>query len=236
MNITYCQDYEEMSEKAARLVTREIRERKDLLLCAATGNSPAGLYARLAGQGAQDPAGFGALRIIKLDEWGGLPENHPATCEHYLRTRLVDPLRIGPERYVSFRSDPPDPAAECARIQAALDAGGPIDLCVLGLGRNGHLGFNEPAAALEPHCHVARLSETSQGHAMVQTLPDKPAFGLTLGMRDVLLARRIVLLVWGSDKAEPLRALLSGRITTQLPASLLWLHPRVDCLIGGLIG
>ncbi len=232
MNITYCKGYGEMSEKAAWIVTREIQKKRDLLLCAATGNSPAGLYAQLAGQGAKDPAFFEALRIIKLDEWGGLPQNHPATCEHYLRTRLVDPLHIGPERYLSFQSAPPDPAAECARIQTALDAGGPIDLCVLGLGSNGHLGFNEPAAGLEPHCHVARLSETSQEHTMVRALGDKPAFGLTLGMRDVLLARRIILLVWGANKAEPLRALLSGKITTQLPASLLWLHRQVDCLIG----
>ncbi|MBD0257845.1 MAG: 6-phosphogluconolactonase [Cytophagales bacterium] len=232
MNITYCKGYEAMSEMAASVVTREIENRHDLLLCAATGHSPAGVYAQLAGQGAKDPAFFGALRVVKLDEWGGLPENHPATGEHYLRTRLVDPLRIAPERYLSFRSAPPDPVAECARIRAALDAGGPIDLCILGLGSNGHLGFNEPAAGLEPHCHVARLSETSRGHTMVEALSDKPAFGLTLGMRDILLAGRIILLVWGANKAEPLRALLSGQITTQLPASLLWLHPRVDCIVG----
>ncbi len=232
MNITYCKGYGAMSETAASLVTREIEKKRDLLLCAATGSSPAGLYAQLAAQGAKDPACFGELRVIKLDEWGGLPENHPATCEHYLRTRLVDPLRIPPERYLSFRSAPPDPAAECARIRAALDDAGPIDLCILGLGANGHLGFNEPAAGLEPHCHVARLSETSLGHNMVQAVPDKPAYGLTLGMRDILLARRIVLLVWGENKAEPLRALLAGKITTGVPASLLWLHPRVDCVIG----
>jgi len=232
MNITHCKGYEAMSRMAASVVTREIEKRRDLLLCAATGNSPGGLYAQLAGQGAKDPAFCGELRVIKLDEWGGLPENHPATCEHYLRTRLVDPLRIAPERYLSFQSNPPDPVAECARIAAALGAGGPVDLCILGLGRNGHLGFNEPAARLEPHCHVARLSETSLGHSMVGALGDKPAFGLTLGMRDILLARRIILLVWGADKSEPLRALLAGKITTQLPASLLWLHRRVDCLIG----
>jgi galactosamine-6-phosphate isomerase len=232
MNITYCQGYEAMSETSASMAIREIEKRRDLLLCAATGNSPSGLYAQLARQGAKDPAFFRGLRIIKLDEWGGLPENHPATCEHYLRTRLVDPLRIPPERYLSFQSAPPDPAAECARIRAALDATGPIDLCILGLGRNGHLGFNEPAAVLEPHCHVARLSETSLGHHMVQAIRDKPSFGLTLGMRDIMQAGRIILLVWGENKAEPLRTLLSGKITTGVPASLLWLHPRVDCVIG----
>ncbi len=232
MNITYCKGYEAMSQMAASLVNQEIEKKKDLLLGAATGSSPAGLYAQLAGQGAEDPACFGALRIVKLDEWGGLPENHPASCEHYLRTRLVDPLNIPPERYLSFQSASPDPVAECARIQAALDASGPIDLCILGLGSNGHLGFNEPASQLEPHCHVARLSEASRGHHMVQALSDKPAFGLTLGMRDILLAGRIILLVWGENKAEPLRALRAGKLTTQLPASLLWLHRRVDCLIG----
>ncbi len=232
MHITYCRHYEEMSEKAASLVISEIEKKKNLLLCAATGNSPAGLYARLVEKQAKNETFFDQVRVIKLDEWGGLPQNHPASCEHYLRTRLLDPLEISPSRYIAFQSDSPDPAEECARIQSALDKSGPIDICILGLGSNGHVGFNEPASFLQPHCHLANLSAHSLGHTMVGSLNNKPGYGLTLGMRDIMLSGKIILLIWGENKRTITDELLSGKISTQLPTSILWLHPHVDCLVG----
>src|SRR5690349_5187207 len=112
MNIIHCRDYEEMSEKAASLVTQEIVRNKNMLLCAATGNSPTGLYAKLAERSQNDKAFFNHLRLIKLDEWGGIPENHPSSCEYYLQTKLLEPLNVSPERYISFQSNPADPVAE----------------------------------------------------------------------------------------------------------------------------
>jgi len=232
MNIIHCQGYAEMSDVAAALVSREIEAKKDLLLCAATGGSPQGLYARLATQAQQQFSFFDQLRVIQLDEWGGLPPGHPASCAYYLQQHLLNPLAISPDRCLSFQPDAADPVQECARVQSALEASGGIDLCILGLGNNGHLGFNEPAPFLEPHCHVAQLAESSQHHAMVQSLDEKPSYGLTLGMSDILHARHILLLIAGQNKENVTEAFLTGQITTQLPASLLWLHPRVDCLIG----
>ncbi len=232
MRIVHCEGYAEMSRRAAAVLLDEVGKKPDLLLGAATGNSPAGLYAQLAGKAAQDPSFFNRLRVVKLDEWGGLPHAHPASCEYYLRTQLLGPLAVTLDRYLSFQSQPPDPVRECARLQAALAAQGPIDVCILGLGANGHLGFNEPAAFLTPHCHVARLSEPSLGHSMVAALPEKPAYGLTLGMADILQARKIILLIWGQNKQPVVDAWLTRQVTTGLPASLLWLHPNVDCFIG----
>ncbi|QHT68459.1 galactosamine-6-phosphate isomerase [Rhodocytophaga rosea] len=232
MNIIHCRDYEEMSGKAATLVIQEVERKKNLLLCAATGNSPTGFYAKLVEKSEKDKIFFDQLKVIKLDEWGGIPENHPSSCEYYLQTKLVEPLRIPPERYISFQSNPTDPAAECARIQAELDTQGPIDLCILGIGANGHIGFNEPALFLEPHCHIARLSGHSLTHTMVQSLNDKPTYGLTLGLQDIMRSRKIILLISGKNKEQIIQEFLSGKITTRLPASLLWLHPDVDCLIG----
>jgi galactosamine-6-phosphate isomerase len=232
MKIVHCEGYAEMSQQAAAVLLGQIGQKPNLLLCAATGSSPAGLYDQLAGKAVQDASFFNQLRVIKLDEWGGLPDAHPASCEYYLRTKLLEPLAITPDRYLSFHSDPPDPVGECDRLQAALEAHGPVDVCILGLGANGHLGFNEPAAFLTPHCHVAHLSEQSLGHSMVQTLQDKPAYGLTLGMADILRARKIILLIWGQNKQPVVEAWLTRRISTQLPASLLWLHPDVHCFIG----
>jgi galactosamine-6-phosphate isomerase len=150
----------------------------------------------------------------------------PASCDRSLRQALVDPLRLH-DRYVSFDSVPGDAKMECARIARWLKQHGPIDTCVLGLGLNGHLGFNEPGEFLQPHAHVAQLSDTSMSHAMLDHARSRPTHGLTLGMADLLHARNVLLLVNGPKKAASLRRLLSGQITTDFPASLLWLHPNV---------
>lgn len=231
MRLIRCEDYEALSAQAASLVIAEITQQRDLLLCAATGRSPIGLYEALVRKAQTDGALFDALRIIQLDEWGGLSENAPHSCERYLRTRLLDPLGISPARYLGFASAAPEPEEECRRIRSALAQHGPIDVCVLGLGINGHIGFNEPGTVLLPHCHVARLSDDSRRHAMVGSMNEAPHFGLTLGLQEILAARRILLLVTGEGKQHALTGLLSGEVSTTLPASFLWLHGNTDCLI-----
>ena len=231
MNVRYCEDYDSLSAQAGALVVAEIKQQRNLLLCAATGNSPLGLYEELTKKAEAERALFAALRIIKLDEWGGIPGHDPGSCEHYLKTRVLDPLAVAADRYISFASTPAEPAAECERIRSELAQRGPINVCILGLGINGHIGFNEPGPFLMPHCHVARLSDESRRHAMVRSMDGAPHFGLTLGMQEILAARRIILLVAGAGKHHALAGLLSGEVSTSLPASFLWLHPNVDCLI-----
>jgi galactosamine-6-phosphate isomerase len=222
-------DYEAMSRRAAVFVERAVRKEPELLLCLATGSSPTRMYQVLGETSAKEPSLFSRATVIKLDEWGGLPPEHPATCETYLRRHVLAPLGVTVDRYVGFRADARDPRAECERVAAAL-GGRRIGLSVLGLGVNGHLGFNEPGDALHAHAHVASLSAESQAHPMVRETGAVVSFGLTLGMADLLHSRRVLLLVNGPHKREPLRRLLSGEITTRFPASLLWLHPDVTCV------
>jgi galactosamine-6-phosphate isomerase len=219
-------DHEAVSRHAADWLIDRLRHNPSALWCLATGATPMRAYALVAEQGTREPALFAKCRVIKLDEWGGLPPDDPATCEHHLRSSLISPLGLN-ERYVAFDSRPADPEVECHRIAEWLAANGPIDTCVLGLGVNGHVGFNEPAASLQPHAHVAQLSESSLAHAMLGQSAARPHFGLTLGMADLIQSRHVLLLVTGSAKRGPLRQLLGGRITTQFPASLLDLHPNV---------
>ncbi len=219
-------DHESMSAAAADWLERRVRARPGLLLCLATGATPMRSYELLA---ARPPALFAAARVLKLDEWGGIPMDSPATCETFLRRAIVNPLELEP-RYFGFASSPPDPALECARVAEWLAAQGPIDACVLGLGLNGHLGFNEPAESLHPHAHIATLSPESMAHSMVADLPQKPTFGLTLGVADILQSREILLLVSGAAKAAPLKQLLAAEITPRFPGTFLWLHPRVSLL------
>jgi len=218
-------DHETMSGAAADWLTRRLRTNPGALLCLATGGTPERTYELLARQ----PALLRRARLLKLDEWGGLARTDPATCEAYLQRVLVRPLGQHHTLH-GFRCRPRDPEAECRRVNAWIEANGPIDLCVLGLGVNGHLGFNEPAATLPPFAHVAKLSAASLKHGMLSAAREQPNYGMTLGLANLLASREILLVVSGSHKRAALQRLLESDVTTRFPATFLWLHPRVTLL------
>ncbi|TMM57141.1 galactosamine-6-phosphate isomerase [Maribacter algarum] len=226
MNINYFSDTETMSQKAAENVLEEIRQNPKSLLCTATGSSPKKLYQNLA----QHAKLFEKTRIIPLDEWIGLstPEG---SCHAYIEEYVLNPLQIPVAHYFGFNADALHLEQECNRIQELLKREGPIDICILGLGKNGHLGFNEPAEELQAHCHIANLAAQSQEHNMIGSSSLKPTKGLTLGMQDILAAKKIILLVSGEGKELAKEQLLSGTITTDCPATWLWKHDNTECLI-----
>jgi len=232
MKIEVCNSYDELSRKAKDIIIGEIKKNEKLLLCTATGGSPTKTYELLGKEYQEKPKLFSGLRIIKLDEWGGIPLNHLATCETYLQEYLIRPLHIPASRYISFNSNPVNASLECEHIQEKLNKEGPVDLCILGLGMNGHLAFNEPARFLQPRCHVAELSEMSLQHPMASEMQIKPAYGLTLGITDILHSRMILILINGSHKRKIVKKFLSQKISSSVPASFLWLHPNIICLIG----
>ncbi|GMV92374.1 MAG: glucosamine-6-phosphate deaminase [Candidatus Hydrogenedentota bacterium] len=220
------EDYDDMSRRGATVVTEHLRGNPSALLCAASGSSPLGLYAELAKVCAGDPQLFSALRVIKLDEWGPLTVDDPASCEFYVRTKVCEPLGVDGGRYITFRGDASDPEAECAAFASALQSAGPIDICILGMGVNGHVGMNEPADWLHETAHVAVLAKESQGHGMLANALRQPTYGMTLGMGDILRSRLVLLLVSGVKKREAMAEFMSRRISTRFPASLLWTHPN----------
>ena len=226
VRFTVLPDRSALDRQAASLIWKAADAKPGLLICLASGETPTGTYALLAGA----PARLPEARFIQLDEWAGLGAGDPASCAAYLRRTMREPLAVPPERWIGFRGDAADAAAECRRVQAALESAGPIDLCILGLGRNGHLALNEPADSVDPFSHVAALDETSRAHPMLAGSDTPVREGLTLGLGEILRARRILLLVAGAAKRAPLARLAARRITTQLPASFLWLHGDTVCL------
>lgn len=220
-----------MSREVGGLLLAQIKAKPDLLLCAATGHSPMGSYQYLAQVAALHPGLFASLRLVKLDEWGGLPEDAPESCEYYLQQHLVRPLGIAPDRFLAFHGQAANPDAECQRIQHALESIGPLDIAVLGLGQNGHLGLNEPGDVLYPHCHVAQLANTTLQHGMIQSMEAPPAYGLTLGIGELLQSRMVVLLVTGTKKEKAFDALLAQQMSTKWPVTLLWGHRNVHCWV-----
>jgi galactosamine-6-phosphate isomerase len=230
LRIIVAEDYEAGSRTAGMYLAEKLEAKPDLLLCAATGNSPTGAYEVFVGEMLVKSSFGGKMRLLKLDEWGGLDMSDPATCEDYLQQKLIRPLRISKTRYVAFQSDANAPVVECQRIQNWIETHGPIDICVLGLGLNGHLGFNEPADALIAVPHVAELTDQSLGHPMLSVTGNRPTHGLTLGMRDILASQSILLLVFGASKAKQLKRLITDGISSQFPASFLSLHEDVMCI------
>lgn len=230
MKLIRCAGYEPMSRAAAERITDVLADKGSAVLCAAAGNSPTGLYRELARAAQKDPDLFAAVRIVKLDDWLGVPPDHPASCEHYVRTHVLEPLRITSERYLGFRPDAADPAQECERVQTQLHRRG-LDVCILGLGANGHIGLNEPAPSLEVGCHIAALTDESRRHRLLADVEPKPTHGVTLGIGDILAARKIVLLITGQGKEQAISGLLSGKLSTAVPASLLALHDDVDAFL-----
>jgi len=216
-----------LGQNASEFIAKEIARHDSFVLCAATGGTPTITYRELV----KKKSAFEHVRLtlIKLDEWGGIEPTHASTCESYLQQHLIEPLSFNQERYISFRSDAPDPEAECRRIQESLHGLGRINLCILGLGMNGHIAFNEPADFLQPGCHVARLSESSQQHPMALQRSLPGTFGFTLGMADILQSETILLMVSGQKKKEIFNEFMNRKITPRLPASFLWLHPNVFC-------
>ncbi len=231
MKIEKCGSYEELSAKAKDIIISEIEKKPNLLLCAATGKSPTGTYHLLENEYQKQPKFFDHLRVIKLDEWGGIEMNNPSTCETYLQLHLIQPLKITETRYSGFSSNPEYPQKECTRIQNILDKTGPIDICILGIGMNGHLALNEPNQYLQPNSHVVKLSAKTLEHKMLTENQEKPNYGLTLGMADIMNSKMILLLIYGSNKTRIVKKFLTKRITGLVPASFLWLHPNVVCLI-----
>ena len=185
-------------------------------------------------QARRNPGLFARMRVVQLDEWGGLPGHHGASCQAYLRAHLIQPLGIEDTRFLSIDGAATDPDAECDRVARQLAAWGGVGLALLGLGINGHVGFCEPSAptahlqqANRPALrgvHAVELSAASQAHAMVAGRADVPSdaarHGLTLGLRDLTRARQLVLLVLGEHKAEVLRKVVSEPICASRPASI----------------
>jgi galactosamine-6-phosphate isomerase len=179
MRILHAETYEKMSKIGADFICETIRKNPKTVLCLATGATPKGMYHDVVNRCHQEQIRTNEIKCIKLDEWYRLPMDHPSTCEYYLQKEFIDPLHLREDQVIGFNSDAIDPFQECLRIENLIQDIS-IDICILGLGSNGHLGLNEPADHLDLDIHVASLKPSSQKHSMLENVKVKT--GMTLGM------------------------------------------------------
>jgi galactosamine-6-phosphate isomerase len=225
MKVTTAVDYAELSQLASASILNAVQEKPALFFCAATGGSPTGMYAEMA----KHAKSFTQMRVMKMDEWGIIPASHPDSCESYLRQHVLTPLAIPETRYFGFETDEADTDLTCQRMQDVIKQEGPFDVCILGLGKNGHIAFNEPADFLRPNFHKASLAATTIQHDPALSQGSEPAFGLCVGMAEILQSKKIIFLVTGKGKEAAFRQIMTKQITSDCPASFLWLHPNVEC-------
>ena len=197
-----------------------LRERPGLRMVLPTGTTPLPVYEAMAASGAS----FAGATVFLLDEFGGLASGHPQRCDTMIRP-FLDRVDLPPERLVRLDPDAPDLQAECRRYQARVDEGG-LDLVVLGLGRNGHIGLNEPGSSPSSTTRVVDLAPETVEAASRYGGEGAPVFGMTLGMHSILAAREVWLLVTGPAKHPTLDRVLTGPVTDAVPASHLRTHPN----------
>lgn len=231
MNFYYFHDFEEMSRKGFELVKKEIEKKPDLLFCVASGGSPSGLYSEMVNYQKEQPDFCSELKVVKLDEWGGLEAGSTFTSEYDVQAKFLQPLGISPERYLTIDPFTADPTGDCERMKYMLELHGPVDICILGIGVNGHIALNEPGDALNLGFHISKLAESTLNNGMIKSLKQPPTFGMTMGVGEILRAKKVLLFIAGSGKKEAFQKLLKEEVSTQFPASLLWLHPNVDVLV-----
>lgn len=233
MNIYTFRDEEQFVQTGANLISSLLHTNPRAKLGLATGSTPVGLYAKLIEMNRQGLVSFAQTTTYNLDEYVGLPENHPESYRTFMNEKFFNHVDIQIERTHVPNGNAADPEAECLNYDKMLEEFGPVDLQLLGLGHNGHIGFNEPGEALSGSTHVVELQEKtrSANARFFPTLDDVPTHAITMGVATILKARQILLLVRGEDKAEIVHRALKGPITTECPASLLQCHPNVVVLL-----
>lgn len=233
MNIVKAKDYGQMSRMAANYISAQVTLKPYCVLGLATGSSPTGTYQELIRRYQSGELDFSGVTSINLDEYKGLSPENSQSYRYFMDTNLFNHINIDKSRTYVPNGLEEDAGKACSDYDAVIENCGSIDLQLLGLGNNGHIGFNEPDTAFAKGTHCVDLAEsTIKANArFFESMDEVPKQAYTMGIRSIMQAKKILVIVSGSTKAEIVRESFTGPVTPQVPASILQLHPDV-CLIG----
>ncbi|MEO6188696.1 MAG: glucosamine-6-phosphate deaminase [Ginsengibacter sp.] len=225
MKITIENTYEEISREAVKDLLQILQRVENPLLCTASGDSPRGLYKELIKQVKENDIDISAWTFLSLDEWLGMNEEDEGSCRFHLNNDLFNPLNVDESKIIFFDGRAADPMKECSRIEKFIEDFGGIDLAIVGLGMNGHVGMNEPGTSSSSRIHIAEIDSTTQTVGQKYFKSNQQlTHGLTLGVYSILEARTIMLIVSGTKKASIVREVLEMEISEARPASFLHNH------------
>ena len=232
MKIIRTKDYADMSRKAANIISAQVIMKPDCVLGLATGGTPVGTYEKLVERYNEGDLDFSEVTSVNLDEYRGLPKEHPQSYWYFMNENLFSKVNIDPAKTNLPDGTNLDTAAECARYNGIIHKLGGIDLQLLGIGHDGHIGFNEPGEAFELETHCIDLAPTTieankrffDGN---EALVPKQAY--TMGIKTIMQARKVLVVANGKAKAQAVKDAVTGPVTPACPGSILQLHP--DCIL-----
>ncbi len=225
------------AEHAARMVAdvfvRTLTERATPVLGLATGSSPLGIYAALVDDCRAGRISFATASAVLLDEYVGLPSDHPQAYRSFIRRHLTDQVDLDPDRLFGPDVAAPDLAAACERYDLLLGELGGVDVQLLGIGSDGHIGFNEPGSSLASRTRIKTLTAATRADnaRFFGSIEDVPQHVVTQGLATIGLARHLVLVACGAAKAAPVARAVEGPLTAMCPASVLQLHPHATVVV-----
>ena len=230
MKIIITKDYEELSVKAAEVMLGVVKQNPRAVLGLATGTTPLGLYSRIIADHKENGTDYSKIRTVNLDEHKGLPKTHEQSYAYFMKKNLFDGLGITPEQTNIEDGTAKDEKAECLQYDALLEEL-PRDIQLLGLGSNGHIAFNEPGTSFGSGTHVVTLAESTikDNARLFEDIFEVPRKAYTMGIKQIMQAKKILILASGANKAEAVYKTVKGEVTEQVPASVLQLHP--NCIL-----
>ena len=225
-------DYDAASLVAAQLVANQIKEKEDSILGLATGSSPVGMYKELVDMYNAGEISFKKIRTVNLDEYAGLADDDINSYHYFMNQHLFSKVDIDPANTHLPNGIAADPDAECASYEAKVQSLGGADLQVLGLGENGHIGFNEPGTPFTEVTHLVDLTESTirANSRLFEKIEDVPRQAYSMGIKTIMSAKHILLIVTGTVKADALAKVLNGPVTVDVPGSILQTHPDVTVI------
>lgn len=230
MIIIITKDYVGLSVRAAKVMLEVVKENPYAVLGLATGTTPLGLYAHMIADHEKYGTSYAHIRTVNLDEYKGLPKTHEQSYAYFMRKNLFDGLDIDPENTNIENGMAEDEEKECTRYDALLGRL-PRDIQLLGLGSNGHIAFNEPGTPFGSGTHVVTLAESTvkDNARLFDDISEVPRKAFTMGIRQIMQAKKILILASGANKADAVYKMVKGDVTESVPASVLQLHP--DCIL-----
>lgn len=233
MKIYKAKDYKDMSRKAANIISAQVIMKPNCVLGLATGSTPIGTYDQLVEWYNKGDLDFSEVTTVNLDEYKGLPRTKDQSYYYFMHQHLFDRVNIDPERTNVPNGMEPDAEKECGRYEELIRSLGGVDLQLLGLGHNGHIGFNEPGEAFEKETHCVDLTESTieANKRFFASADDVPKQAYTMGIKTIMQAKKILIVVNGENKADIVERAFFGPVTPEVPASILQLHNDVT-LVG----
>ena len=233
MKIYKAKDYKDMSRKAANIISAQVIMKPNCVLGLATGSTPIGTYDQLVEWYNKGDLDFSEVTTVNLDEYKGLPRTNDQSYYYFMHQHLFDRVNINPERTNVPNGMEPDAEKECGRYEELIRSLGGVDLQLLGLGHNGHIGFNEPGEAFEKETHCVDLTESTieANKRFFASAEDVPKQAYTMGIKTIMQAKKILVVVNGEAKADIVERAFFGPVTPEVPASILQMHNDVT-LVG----